>query len=384
MDRVRWATILIAIIVFSAAAPGTQPEAASEGLAGSEILGETVLPQPKTLQASLLGSIAASAAHGSATIYAETDEQIETAISALNRMAEAGLELPAVSIHLHDGRIKCSNDPDRLLTGYYAQVDGHNIIHSCGTEWTLIHELTHLWDKHHLTDDLRQKILDHQGLDRWHDNEWSRSGAEHLASIVANVLLGMNSSRVGYYDRDHQAVAYELATTYEVPKVRPSHTFTTTTDEQSELIAWALDLFVVADMDLPGIDFIGFDDAAECWDRSGAAIRHNHRTEIRLCFEEGKPTNDWVVLHEIAHAWDHLNLGEATHDVFLELRGLGRWREGVWYERGAEQAAEIITWGLIDRSTSPGRIENNSCPELLAGYRLLTGSEPSSGYTQCV
>ena len=69
-----------------------------------------------------------------------------------------------------------------------------------------------------------------------------------------------------------------------------------------------------------------------------------NRTEIRLCFEEGKPTNDWVVLHEIARAWDHLNLGEATRDVFLELRGLGRWREGVWYERGAEQAAEIITW----------------------------------------
>lgn len=57
------------------------------------------------------------------------------------------------------------------------------------------------------------------------------------------------------------------------------------------------------------------------------------------------------------------------------------WREGEWHERGAENAAEIIAWGLIDRPVKPVRIYDNDCDQLLGGYVILTGTDPLHGLT---
>jgi hypothetical protein len=57
-------------------------------------------------------------------------------------------------------------------------------------------------------------------------------------------------------------------------------------------------------------------------------------------------------------------------------------REGDWHDRGAEHAAEIIAWGLIDRPTRPGHIDQNSCEELLAAYTTLIGETPLHVFTE--
>lgn len=160
-----------------------------------------------------------------------------------------------------------------------------------------------------------------------------------------------------------------------------SHTLIGLTNEQSQLIRWALSLFEAADLQLPGIDFVGHADRDMCHGRDGAALRGPKRTEIRICVTEVGPVQEWLVLHEIAHAWDHHTLAEEPRAAFLTIRGLSSWRDGDWDERGAEHAAEIIVWGLMDRPVRPGRIYNNSCDELLAGYMALTGVAPLHGHT---
>jgi hypothetical protein len=160
-----------------------------------------------------------------------------------------------------------------------------------------------------------------------------------------------------------------------------SHTLTALTDEQSQLITWALSLFEAAGLELPGIDFVGYADRGMCHGRDGAALRGPKRTEVRICVTAVGPVQEWLVLHEIAHAWDHHTLIGEPREAFLTTRGLSSWRDGDWHERGAEHAAEIIVWGLMDRPVRPGRIYNNSCDELLAGYVALTGVAPLHGHT---
>ena len=104
------------------------------------------------------------------------------------------------------------------LNGNFVQIDGENIVHSCGNRWTLIHELAHAWDADTLDDETRHEFLHHQGLDSWHHETWNQAGGDHLASIVAWAFDGAHPSRIGHYDDEHLAVAYELATGTPVPQ----------------------------------------------------------------------------------------------------------------------------------------------------------------------
>jgi hypothetical protein len=78
--------------------------------------------------------------------------------------------------------------------------------------------------------------------------------------------------------------------------------------------------------------------------------------------------------------WDEHELTDEVRQAFLDLRGLETWRGGEWHDRGAEHAAEIMVWGLIDRPVRPGHIDNNTCAELQAGYETLTGQAPLHGF----
>ena len=161
----------------------------------------------------------------------------------------------------------------------------------------------------------------------------------------------------------------------------PTHTFVELSSQQENAVEWALDLFDRAELDLPSIEFVGKDAKENCHGRDGVARPTEDGALITLCGSDVGRAQEWVILHEIAHAWDYHNLDTDTRSAFLELRGHDAWREGVWHERGSENAAEILVWGLIDRPSKPIRIYGNSCEELRAGYVTLTGAEPMHGYT---
>jgi hypothetical protein len=220
------ATIVISL---AAAGSGTQPAAATGGLAGSLPPQHSTSSHRPALQALETTTDPVEAPIRTTAVHAETAEQAETANWVLEQMAAAGFEVPPVTIYMHSDRASCSSDPNRVLNGYFMQKDGENIVHSCGNRWTLLHELTHVWDKNLLDDDTRDKIMAHQGLDSWNSETWNQAGGEHLASIVAWAIEGTHPTRIGYYDRDHLAAAYEIATGEQPPFLRKDRAAATTT-----------------------------------------------------------------------------------------------------------------------------------------------------------
>jgi hypothetical protein len=67
-----------------------------------------------------------------------------------------------------------------------------------------------------------------------------------------------------------------------------------------------------------------------------------------------------------------------THRRFMELRGITDWNDlnQPWKERGTEQAAEVIAWGLGEGEVSPLLPEPPDTANLIAAYVLLTGQQP--------
>lgn len=232
--RTAIATTII-VISIAAVGTGTHPANASRGLAGSPTLTERAVSHESTLQASETEVVETRTF--TTNVIAETTEQADAAYRALDQMAAAGFELPPVTIYMHSDRADCSSDPNRVLNGYFVQKEGENIVHSCGNEWTLLHELTHVWDKNVLDDETREQIMHHQGLDSWMSDTWNHAGGEHLASIVAWAIEGTHPTRIGYYDRQHLAEAYAMVTGDEPPMLTTTTVPTTVEPATAVVVA---------------------------------------------------------------------------------------------------------------------------------------------------
>jgi hypothetical protein len=166
----------------------------------------------------------------------------------------------------------------------------------------------------------------------------------------------------------------------------PSHTLTGFTAAQEATIGWALGLFDEAGLPLPRIDFVLHTTVEPCHGRRGWYSGAHDRPVIRICTHEGGPVPEPLILHELAHAWDGHLLTDQRRAAFLDWRGLSQWWGDElehWGEYGAEQAAETIVWGLIDRPISASQIPPpyNDCGHLRTAYVTLTGRPPLHGYT---
>lgn len=172
----------------------------------------------------------------------------------------------------------------------------------------------------------------------------------------------------------------KLAFVGEEAVVATAFTYTGFSQAHHEIVDWALALFVEADLELPSIDFIASSDLEPCNGRTGAARHGAKGSEITICGAEVLVGHDIVVVHELAHAWEKHNSTPEARAAFLELRGLTEWRSGDWHDRGAEHAASIIAWGLIDRPTIPGHIDFDGCDDLIESYRTIVGADPLHGF----
>jgi hypothetical protein len=100
---------------------------------------------------------------------------------------------------------------------------------------------------------------------------------------------------------------------------------------------------------------------------------------IDLCTKESsEPYQRKFALHEMAHGWIEANVSTEVLQRFMDLRGIAAWndRSFDWKERGTEQAAEIITWGLGEGEIAPLLPEITDPETLTSLYRLLTDLEP--------
>lgn len=159
------------------------------------------------------------------------------------------------------------------------------------------------------------------------------------------------------------------------------------TSEQQELVDFARSRFALAGIDLPDVAIEFPADETACHGYGGVYLPTEHT--VRIC----RPSKTTMV-HELAHSWIETTFDEDDRRAFLAHRGLETWAGGSgWDERGAEHAAEIITWAIMDENISIRWVETNadgttvetwrlyklpdSSPDQLASaYRALTGNEP--------
>jgi hypothetical protein len=156
-----------------------------------------------------------------------------------------------------------------------------------------------------------------------------------------------------------------------LPTSRPHLTFVDPpTPKAAEIIAWAVDRFRDAGLQLPDLN-ISFPTFCE----GKKALYHVGRSSIDFCYNINKTT----ALHEFAHAWDDTS-GTVDRDAFLKMRGLSVWWGGPGMpsdEQGAEHLAEIIAWGLMNVETrSVPQLPANSLSELTEAFVMLTRGVP--------
>ena len=209
------------------------------------------------------------------------------------------------------------------------------------------------------------------------------------AALAATLILlhGQDISPCSGRPAAHQGIddRMELCTTG-TPPMRPSVAFT---PEQQEFVDWAYARYKRAGLEIGEIPITFHETSADCYGFGGVYMRST-RT-VRVC-----QMVDTTMIHELAHAWlESSTLDQADRDAFLAHRELESWADSGsdWDQRGAEQAAEVLTWGLMDRNiqirwlttSSDGgtevsyrlfKIPESDPDQLAAAYHALTGNVP--------
>jgi hypothetical protein len=154
------------------------------------------------------------------------------------------------------------------------------------------------------------------------------------------------------------------------PAVEPtSTTVTGGTEQQRALVAWALQQYENAGLDLPVLQFHLALDPSTCGGNRGFFALGTTPWLITLCTEERI-----VFLHEVGHAWSAYTLTPSERAEYVEQQEMESWNdpETPWRARGSEDAANILAWGLIDdqiRGMTPdGRLAHKN-----EAFHLLTG-----------
>lgn len=147
-------------------------------------------------------------------VYADDPRLAELGEWALRRFDNAGLEVPAIEIHLHAAGDSCGGhrgffNPDLMR------------IDVCVPELRVIlHEIAHAWAHDNVDAEARAAYVEYRGLESWNDPDtsWLERGSEDAANTVAWALQDppLNGfTPDGPIARNHRA--YRLLTGSEVP-----------------------------------------------------------------------------------------------------------------------------------------------------------------------
>ena len=139
----------------------------------------------------------------------------------------------------------------------------------------------------------------------------------------------------------------------------------------------ALARFRYAGLKLPDLEIIFHDDDSACDGHDGMFRPHSFPWRIDVCSDL-----DFVVPHELAHAWAAANLDDNDRARYIDARGLTNWADtsAPWEERGTEDAAFMIQQNLraIDLDVSSA-----AWLERIRAYEVLTGMTSPAGRMVC-
>jgi hypothetical protein len=139
----------------------------------------------------------------------------------LDRFRDAGLQLPAMAIAVHDDVAPCDGN-----SGLYLPSDPVEVhlctpgpVDSRTARLTTLHELAHAWAESQLSTDERAAFLELRGLDVWYDPRIPRHerGMEHAAEVVSWGLMDEMVPIIRIYD----AAPADLSIAFHVLVERP-------------------------------------------------------------------------------------------------------------------------------------------------------------------
>ncbi len=190
-----------------------------------------------------------------------------------------------------------------------------------------------------------------------------------FAAPATGVASGTHRYAASGIDATERKPIEPAATQDQAGPVLPTETTVSGgTTEQYEIVTWSLQRFEDAGLDIPALEIHLHQDLAGC--KGNRGIYNSGLQRIDVCVDQRN-----VVLHEIAHAWNHENLSAAQRSEYVSVGGFGSWDDPdtPWSDKGSEDAADTIAWALLDEPittfSADGPIARRA-----AAYLLLTGN----------
>lgn len=144
------------------------------------------------------------------------------------------------------------------------------------------------------------------------------------------------------------------------------------------MVRWAMRRFESARLELPPVEILFHDGTDGCGGFLGYYAAADGRVDI--CNRGGRSTAPInTVLHELGHAWSFANMTEADIAGFVTDRKLDVWHDDTkpWWQRGQEQAAEVVAWGLQDAIEYRSIwLHLEACSDLATDFESITGIPP--------
>jgi hypothetical protein len=145
---------------------------------------------------------------------------------------------------------------------------------------------------------------------------------------------------------------------------------------QEQAVDWAFHRYGEAGLEnMPPLDIHMYRDHGPC--NGGLGLANQGR--IALCTKSSsEPFQRRFALHEMAHAWIATNVPGDVLRAFMQRQRVAGWndRSYPWKERGTEQAAEVITWGLGEGEIAPLLPTVLDAETLASLYEMLTDGVP--------
>jgi hypothetical protein len=133
--------------------------------------------------------------------------------------------------------------------------------------------------------------------------------------------------------------------------------------------------FARAGLLLPDVS-VGFSDSDDaCRGHLGLFDPNSTPWRVDVCSDL-----EFVLTHELAHAWAAANLDESQRAAYVAYRQLAAWNDPDlhWRERGAEDAAFVMQQVLMAEHV---RQDSSVWTERVDAYEQLTGGSPPPALT---
>jgi hypothetical protein len=125
------------------------------------------------------------------TVGMTTDEQ-DAVARTVALFAEAGLQLPTLTIRRHHDMAGCNGHEGlHRIDGEASMIDICTTTSGESEQRTILHELSHAWAFHYLTPEHKEAFKQLRGWEHWLDYdsaEWEDNGAEQAAEIMVWAL----------------------------------------------------------------------------------------------------------------------------------------------------------------------------------------------------